>query len=135
MATTAQLACTYAALILYDDGQDITGISFCNQQETKSPLQSAPPELTLKPIGQNFSPRPLKDKTSLTSSTSVDPPHQKPQPQLLLKLQNNKLRRKIKKLPRRKSHHHQRKKKKMEVWEVSLIEIFKLYNTHFSINI
>jgi regulator of replication initiation timing len=66
----------------------------------------------------------------------VDPPHQKPsQPNLLLKLQNNKLRRKIKKLPRRKSHHHQRKKKKMEVWEVSLIEIFKLYNTHFSINI
>lgn len=28
MATDAQLACTYAALILYDDGQDITGIHF-----------------------------------------------------------------------------------------------------------
>ncbi len=27
---TARLACTYAALILYDDGQDITGILFCN---------------------------------------------------------------------------------------------------------
>lgn len=37
MATDAQLACTYAALILYDDGQDITGISFFNRQEKKSP--------------------------------------------------------------------------------------------------
>ncbi len=30
MTDVAQLACTYAALILYDDGQDITGISFNN---------------------------------------------------------------------------------------------------------
>lgn len=29
-ADTAQLACTYAALILYDDGQDITGIPYNN---------------------------------------------------------------------------------------------------------
>lgn len=27
---TAQLACTYAALILHDDGQDITGIYYNN---------------------------------------------------------------------------------------------------------
>lgn len=31
MTDTAHLACTYAALILYDDGQDITGNSLSNQ--------------------------------------------------------------------------------------------------------
>lgn len=30
MADVAQLACTYAALILFDDGQDITGTAFNN---------------------------------------------------------------------------------------------------------
>ena len=129
MATTAQLACTYAALILYDDGQDITGILFCNQQVKKSPPQSTLLDLTSKLIGQNSSPRPLKDKTSLTSSTSVDLLHQnQPQPQLPLNQPNNNPRRMTRK-ERRKSHHHQRKKKKMPVWEVSLIELFKLYIT------
>ena len=133
MATNAQLACTYAALILYDDGQDITGILFCNQQVKKSPLQSALPDLTSSHTGQNSSPRPLKDKTSLTSSTSVDQLHlNQPQPQLPLNQSNNKPRRMIRK-ERRKSHHHQRKKKKMEVWEVSLIELFKLYIPQFKI--
>ncbi len=31
MSDIAQLACTYAALILHDDGQDITGTSFRNK--------------------------------------------------------------------------------------------------------
>lgn len=127
MADTAHLACTYAALILYDDGQDITGISFCNQQEIKSPPQSTPPDLKSSHTGQNSSPRPLKDKTSPPSSASVDPLNQ-PQPQLphLPQLQNNKLR-KMRRKERRKSHHHQRNNKKTPVWEVSLIELFKLY--------
>lgn len=129
MATTAQLACTYAALILYDDGQDITGILFCNLQVKKSPLQSTPLDLTSNHIGQNSSPRPLKDKTSLTSSHSVDLLHQnQPQLQLPLNQPNNNPRR-MKRKERRKSHHHQRKKKKKEVWEVSLIELYKLYIT------
>lgn len=129
MATTAQLACTYAALILYDDGQDITGILFFNQQLKNSPPQSTPLDLTSNHIGQNSSPRPLKDKTSLPSSTSVDQLLQnQPHPQLPLNQPNNKPRRMTRK-ERRKSHHHQRKKKKTEVWEVSLIELFKLYIT------
>ena len=130
MATTAQLACTYAALILYDDGQDITGILFCNVQVKKSPPQSTPPDLTSNHTGQNFSPRPLKDKTSLTSSTSVDQLLQNllQLQSLLLKLLSNNPRKMTRK-ERRKSHHHQRTKTKMEVWEVSLIELFKLYIT------
>jgi len=39
--------------------------------------------------------------------------------------------RRMKRKERRKSHHHQRKKKKKEVWEVSLIELYKLYITPF----
>ena len=35
MADVAHLACTYAALILYDDGQDITGISYNNCDRRK----------------------------------------------------------------------------------------------------
>ncbi len=89
-----------------------------------------PLESKLNHIGQNFSLKLLKDKTSLHSSISVNQPHQLHHNQLppSLKLQNNKPKREemIRK-QRRKFHHHQKNNKKMEVWEDYLIEIFKLY--------
>ncbi len=39
----AELACTYAALILHDDGQDITGMIYL-KKATESPLCSLPQE-------------------------------------------------------------------------------------------
>lgn len=88
-------------------------------------------ELTLKPIGPNFSQKLLKDKTLHLSSTSVEPLHQPFQPQLhqpqLRKLPNQNPKNKSKKYK-----HHLKNNKKMEEWADYLIEIFKLYYFIFS---
>lgn len=98
--------------------------------DKKSPPSLTPLALTLPHTGQNFSPRPLKDKTSHHSSTSVEThlPHL-PQLQLLLRKPPSKNLRRMLSKERRKSHHHQKKKKKKEEWEACLIELFKLYLT------
>lgn len=66
----AQLACSYAALILHDDGQDITSTSPFTQA-TSCPSSSRLPTSRSKTTGLSTSPRPSTARTSPPSSTSV----------------------------------------------------------------
>jgi hypothetical protein len=109
----AELACTYAALILHDDEQDITG-TINATQVTRSANSSLLPVSRSRNIGLKYSPRLLKAKTSVLSSTSEA---QLPDP---LKLKPLLPRRK---LPRRKKRsklpHHPRRKKRRWTWATS----------------
>ena len=77
----AELACTYAALILHDDEQDITG-THPTIQATRSASSSKPQESRSNPTGPKSSPRLSKAKTSVHFSTSAAPllPLLKPPP-------------------------------------------------------
>lgn len=68
----AELACTYSALILHDDEQDITGT---NQviQVTRSASSSMLQESRSKPTGLNSSLRHLKERISVPFLTLEDP--------------------------------------------------------------
>lgn len=88
----AELACTYAALILHDDEQDITGTHFITQ-EKESANSSLPLESRSSPTGPRFSLRLSKARTSvpfLTSEVLVQPlPQLHLPPWLLRKLRKS----------------------------------------------
>lgn len=71
----AELACTYAALILHDDSQDITGI-IALIQEIRLPHLSKLLESILNRTGPNFSLKLSKDKMSLPFLTLEVKSHQ-----------------------------------------------------------
>ena len=108
----AELACTYAALILHDDEQDITG-TYPTIQVTRSASWSQPQESSLSPTGLKSSPRLLKARTSVHFSTSEPPLLPLPLLPLLLR------RRKRRKRRRRKPLHHPRRKRKRWTWATS----------------
>jgi hypothetical protein len=89
----AELACTYAALILHDDEQDITGTTLITQ-ETRSENSSPQQELKSSPIGPRSSLRLSREKTSVPFLTSEALLQKHPQlPQLLPKKMTKKIRR------------------------------------------
>ena len=120
----AELACTYASLILYDDGQDITGNYSNLFQEIELKNSLVHQELKSNHIGLEFSLKLLKDKIFLHFSTSEDQLGVQHQPLKLPKKLQKKLQRmtrKVKNLnPRR--NKNQPNKKKMLAWEDSLID-------------
>jgi hypothetical protein len=108
--------------------------------DKKSPPLSLPPESKSNHTGPSSLPRPLKDKTSLHSSTSeVKLLHHQllqAQLQLSLRLQRNNQRRRTRR-QRKKFRHHQRKKKKTEEWvdcSIDLCTSFKHINFLFDLN-
>jgi len=121
----AELACTYAALLLHDDQQDITGTS--NPiKEKKSANLSILLESKLNLTGPSFSLKPFRVKISLPFSTMEVHLHQ---PQLLASQPNLRLlcRRKLKKKEaksnrRRRKLHPLPQKKKMLIWVISLVD-------------
>ena len=136
----AELACTYAALILHDDDQGVTGTSFVIQAIRST---NSFKELALKsnPTGLKYSLRLLKAKISVHFSTSEDQLHHlhlPKQPKLLQLLLNKHPRNKRKK---RKLPHHLKNKKKIWIWviysddslphlNINKPTIFKKINTH-----
>ena len=58
----AQLACSYAALILHDDGQDVTGTPLMTQP-TSSRASSKLPMSRLRPTGPSTLPRHSRERT------------------------------------------------------------------------
>jgi hypothetical protein len=119
------LACTYAALVLHDDGQDITG-TYVFTQEKRSVLSSKLQASTLKDIGPSFSQKLSKDKTSLPFLTLEVQSHRV---LLQVKLPNlpQWLRRKLRK-KEAKSNRRRRKplplpqKRKTWIWATSLVD-------------
>ena len=115
----AELACTYAALILHDDDQEITG-TYPITQETSSANSSIPLESKLNLTGLKFSLRPSKEKTSVPFLTLED---QVPQVTLPHRLQL-----KLRKLIRRKTQRRplpllpQKRKKKKWIWAISSVD-------------
>ena len=117
----AELACTYAALILHDDDQEITG-TFDVTQEKRSANSSVLPILSWKPTGPSCSQRLFRAKTSVPFLTSEELPLAPLPllPPLLLKKLLTNLRRKTKR--RKPLLPHQRKKKRRWIWETSLAD-------------
>ena len=110
----AELSCTYAALILHDDDQAISGTTLIIQ-----PINSANSfKLQVsrsKPTGLKYSQRLSKVKTSVHFSTSEDQLLQVLLSQLQLKKTNQRRKRKSKLL----LHLLQKKKRKTWIWETS----------------
>lgn len=87
----AELACTYAALILHDDEQEITGTPFITQ-EKESASSSTQLELRSNHTGPRSSLRLSKARTSvpfLTSEELLLPPKQLLPPWLRAKLRTS----------------------------------------------
>ena len=110
----AELACTYAALILHDDDQGVTGTSFIMQAIRST---NSFKELALKsnPTGLKYLLRLLKAKISVHFSTSEDQLHHLLLPKLLQLLLKKHQRNKRKK---RKLPHHPKNKKKIWIWVI-----------------
>ena len=108
----AELACTYAALILHDDEQDITG-THPTIQAIRSASSLQLQESRLSPTGLKYSPRLSKAKTSVHFSTSEAQLH----PLHLLPLSLPQLQRRRRR--RRKPLHHPRRKRKRWTWATS----------------
>lgn len=128
----AELACTYAALILHDDEQDITGTTLITQ-ETRSENSSQQQESRSSPIGPRSSLRPSREKTSVPFLTSEALLQKHPQlPQLLPKKMTKKMtksmkRKEAKSNKRRKTPQPlpplpQLKKKKRSIWATCLAD-------------
>jgi hypothetical protein len=122
----AELACTYAALILHDDSQDITGI-IAIIQETRLPPLSKPRESILNPTGPSFSLELSKGKMFLPFLTLEVKSHQALLLANLPKLPQS-LRRKLRRKEaknnkrRRKPHHLLLLKSKIWIWVTSLVD-------------
>lgn len=121
----AELSCTYAALLLHDDQQDITGTSILIQ-EKKSANSSLLQESRLNLIGPSFSLKLFKVKISLPFLTMEVHPHRL---QLAISLPNlplslrKKLRKKeAKNNKRRRKPHPLPPRKKMLIWATSLVD-------------
>lgn len=125
----AELACTYAALILHDDGQDITG-TYSSIQAIRSESSWLPLELRSRLTGPSCSPRLFPEKTSPAFLTSAEqllahqllghpPPVRLPPPLLKRKMireaKNQRLRKKPLPLPLR-------RKKRTWIWATSLAD-------------
>jgi hypothetical protein len=120
------LACTYAALVLHDDGQDITG-TYIFIKEKRSVLSSKLQASKLKDIGPSFSLELFKDKMSLPFLTLEVKSHQ-----VLLQVNLSKLpqwlRRKLRRKEaksnrrRRKPHPLLPQKRKIWIWATSLVD-------------
>ena len=110
----AELACTYAALILHDDDQKVTS-TYHFIKATNSTNSSLELELKSNHTGLKYSQRLLKAKTSVHFSTSedqlLDPP------KLLLKLQRKHLKKRRKR--RKLLPHPQKKKNRTWIWVTS----------------
>ena len=121
----AELACTYAALILHDDSQDITG-TIALIQETRLLLSSKLLESILNPTGPSSSLELSKDKMSLPFLTLEVKSHQVLLQVNLPKLPQSlrrKLRRKeAKNNKRRRKPHHLPQKRKTWIWATSLVD-------------
>lgn len=125
----AELACTYAALILHDDGQDITG-TFPLIQATRSQRLSLLREWRSRATGPSCSLRHLLERTSpaflasagqLLAHQLLDhPPPQRLPPQLLkrrmIKLAKSQRQR------RKPLHPHLLKKMRVSIWAASLTD-------------
>jgi len=122
----AELACTYAALLLHDDQQDITGTPIVTQA-IRSANSSLLLESKLSPIGPNSSLRLFKAKTSPPFLTMEAHQHQFQLQVSLPKLPQS-LRRKLRRKEaksnrrRRKPHPLPHQRKKMLIWVTSLVD-------------
>jgi hypothetical protein len=121
----AELACTYAALLLHDDQQDITGTPL-NMQAIRSANSSLLLASKSSPTGPNFSLKLSRAKTSTPFLTTEVRPHQLQLRVSLPKLPQS-LRRRLRKREA-KSNRRRRKplpllpRKKMLIWATSLAD-------------
>lgn len=125
----AELACTYAALILHDDDQDVTG-TLVVIKVTRSANSSMPQESRSKLTGLNFLLRLSMERISVPFLTSeaLLAPHPHPQlllPQWLRRKLKRKLKRKEPKSNRRRRRlllPHPLLKRKTWIWATSLVD-------------
>ena len=121
----AELSCTYAALLLHDDQQDITGTSTLIQ-EKKSENSSLLLASKFRHIGQNFSLRPFKVRIS-TPFLTMEVHHHRLQllvslPKLPLSLKRKLRKKEAKNNKRRRKPHPLLPRKKTLIWVTSLVD-------------
>jgi hypothetical protein len=121
----AELACTYAALLLHDDQQDITG-NLTFTQEIRSANSSLPLGSKSSPTGLSSSLKHSRARTSTPSLTTGDQPRRLQLPVSLPKLLQQ-LKRKLRRKEAKSSRRRRKPlllplRKKMSIWVTFLAD-------------